>query len=396
MTILPVQTRSSEANSLALDRLYAVFPVWNKVVQAAEVIDFPPFTLLHAGPPFKDPCSPSFPILSSASLCAVYEGWAATPETAIKMIRAGKIKLLPAQNFGAVTPLAAVISPSATLVEVVDAASKEKKACWSELSSGPGPMLRFGSRDLNIIDRMRFREKWLAPRIAKLLEKGPIPLFPHALNSIRNGDDLHASTFGATASLIEYFSKQRTDEGLKKEFCSLLQETPLFFLTLWMASCHLMLSAMANKDSLSTLVIALAGNGQECGIRISGDPEKWRVIPAGKPVGNSGENECVSGVLGDSGCVDAAGFGAQLWLSSTLTGEKSEVRAWPEHEALWGVGQHPFFYPHLSRCAIDITRITYSTLMPHIAIAMLDEQGRKGLLGKGIYKTEKIMYQPKI
>lgn len=394
--ILPALNNASADNYKALERLYAVFPVWQRVVAAQEVFDLPPYTLLHAGPPFNDPRIPSKPILSSASLCAVYEGWSTTASHAEKMIRAGQIKLISAQQYGAVVPLASLISPSATLVEVADATNPNGKKCWSELTTGPGAMLRFGTRDTQVLERMRFREKWLAPRMAKILEKGVIPLFPHALKGIQRGDDLHSSTTEATASLTHLLHQLSLEETLKNEVISLLNETPLFFLTLWMASCQLMLGAMAKQNELSTLVIALAGNGQQCGIKISGSPLKWRTVTAGKPAGKITDNDVVSGVIGDSGCIDAAGFGAQLGLSKRLDEDAKPANARPVQAAPWGIGQHPFFSPFLPRCAIDISAIPHSSVLPHIAIAMLDENGEKGLLGKGLYKTEKALYQPAI
>ncbi len=100
------------ANDAALARLFAVRPHWQRVVRARDAIGLPDFTLLHAGPPYADPCNPAAPVMSSAVLCCLYEKWASTQAQAEHLIASGHVKLLSAQSFGVVTPLAAVISPA--------------------------------------------------------------------------------------------------------------------------------------------------------------------------------------------------------------------------------------------------------------------------------------------
>lgn len=111
------------ATRQALARLYAVRPHWRTVACARDAIGLPDFTLLHAGPPYADPCDPAPPVLSSAVLCCLYEKWATTEAQAEHLIASGRVKLISAQSFSVVTPLAAVVSPSSTLVEVVDASA---------------------------------------------------------------------------------------------------------------------------------------------------------------------------------------------------------------------------------------------------------------------------------
>src|ERR1700760_4275406 len=100
------------ATQRSLTRVYAVRPHWRSVVRARDAIVLPDFTLLHAGPPYADPCDPAPPVLSSAVLCCLYEKWAATEAQAEQLIATGQVKLVSAQSFGVVTPLAAVVSPS--------------------------------------------------------------------------------------------------------------------------------------------------------------------------------------------------------------------------------------------------------------------------------------------
>src|ERR1700731_804601 len=105
----------------ALETLAAVHPQWRGVQCARDAVGLPDMTLLHAGPPYKDPCRPPAPVLSSAVLCCLYEGWATREAEAERLIADGRVRLISAQSYNVVTPLAAVISPRTSLVGIADA-----------------------------------------------------------------------------------------------------------------------------------------------------------------------------------------------------------------------------------------------------------------------------------
>src|SRR5262245_19918979 len=101
---------TSDADTQSVARALRVEPQWFSVVSAAQTVGLAQRTLLHAGPPIVG--APSQPILNSACLAAVLEGWAKDADEAEALIRAGKITLAPAQDRSVVTPLAGVVSPS--------------------------------------------------------------------------------------------------------------------------------------------------------------------------------------------------------------------------------------------------------------------------------------------
>jgi hypothetical protein len=394
---MTAQSFSPEADDLALQgaltRLYAVRPVWAAVRTAREATGLAPMTLLHAGPPFSEPCQPSAPVLSSAVLCCLYEGWADTQAEAEAMIADGRVKLLPAQSHRVVTPLAAVISPSTSLVEVRDGGQTNGPRCWSLLGSGAGAQLRFGSRDPTILARMSWRDQHLAPALQAALSKAPIELIPLAVAGLRGGDDLHSRTTSATTALL-----QRLSSAVDADVTAMLENTPLFFLTLWMASCYLMLDATRSSDpSQSTkLLLALAGNGSDAGVRLADDPDRWLIAPAHVPQGPRLGPELIEAcpMLGDSGVIDAAGFGAQAWFYAVDTAEP--MNGWlpggTNKRAAWLVGAAPQFSMFGLGSAIDASRVVDGELTPRVAIAMLDAKGAKGLLGRGVCLTDPALF----
>ena len=108
------------ADKSAIEKLLAVVPAWRGVTSAAKAVNLADYELLHCGPP-SDPCNALVtPILNSAAVACVYEGWAQTLTEADHLIGSGKVKFSPAQDRNIVTPMAAVVSPSMKLTEFVD------------------------------------------------------------------------------------------------------------------------------------------------------------------------------------------------------------------------------------------------------------------------------------
>ncbi|ASW01210.1 DUF1116 domain-containing protein [Paraburkholderia aromaticivorans] len=380
----------ADANALALSRIHAVRPRWSGVVTAREAVELPEFTLLHAGPPFDDAGKPSAPVLSSAVLCCLYEGWAKDEAHAERLIAQGEVRLESAQAYGVVTPLAAVISPRTTLVEVTDANDHESRA-WSLLGSGAGPQIRFGGRDGRIVERLKWRDDVLAPALSDALAQGPIDLFPLAQTGIDGGDDLHARTTSASAALRTLLAP-RVDHA---DIDAMLAQTPLFFLTLWMAACKLMLAAAS--ASASTLVVALAGNGERVGIRLAGSPSHWFTAEAGAPHGprlDPQQHALAARLTGDSGVIDAAGFGAQALAFAAEPAQAFEAylpAGWREKQPRIHTEPHPSFQRLPG--VLDAARVVEQGIAPLAAIAMIGADGRAGLLGRGLYSAPRELFE---
>ena len=72
--------------------------------------------LLHAGPPVTGAVPAR--LLYAAAQALVFEGMADGFEDALRLVEAGAVTLLPAQDHGVVTPLAQVVSASMPLLAV--------------------------------------------------------------------------------------------------------------------------------------------------------------------------------------------------------------------------------------------------------------------------------------
>ena len=179
--------------------MLAVKPAWTAIAQARDAIGLAPRTLLHAGPPFDDVDDVVTPIVNSAILAAMYEGWAENFESARDLVLSGEISFEAAQDHATVTPLAAVVSPSMNVQVVEDLNDRSRKA-YAPLNGGAGAAMRFGVCTQEVLDKVI----WLNRRLAPVLEQGlskPIPLLPLADHGLHNGDDCHGRCAAATEAL---------------------------------------------------------------------------------------------------------------------------------------------------------------------------------------------------
>ena len=366
----------------ALDAIVAVRPVWRSLRRASEAVGLASTTLLHAGPPFATPGAITKPILNSACVAAVVEGIAADLDAAARAIGRGEIALQPAQDFGVVTPLAAVVSASMWLHEVVDANEPSRRA-YTPINGGNGPAMRLGLCNEDVVAHIR----WLNGPFAKALataHTGDVDLIDLATEGLSNGDDCHGRTIAATAALVRVLSP--AIDGLP-EAKSFLDQGPSFFLNLWMAACKCMLAAAAG----GSVVTAAGGNGAESGIQVAGAPGRWFTAPADPPVGDLGDTPAdrALGAIGDSAIVDVAGFGAMAM--SYAAAQKEQLGRFMPSDGLELPNLilkrvHPGFGPLDLRVGLRAEDVVSSGRTPVISLGVLDRLGEAGRLGGGIYR----------
>ena len=384
----------TQADGLA--SLLAVRPQWTRLAPASQLLALEGRWLLHAGPPLADPRQPPAPILSSAVLACLYEGWAQTEAQAEALVRSGGVRLSPAQDQRCVTPLAALVSPSTTLI-VVEDAGRSVAPVYAPLGALGGPDLRFGTRDRAILDRLKLRDGDIAATLALALT-APVDLLPIAAKAVTQGDDLHNRTTAATAALAgvlaERLAKADAKAGERAEtLLKGLAATPLFFLTFWMAAARLMLSA-AEHQLPHTLVTRMGGNGEVFGLSLAGRPDAWTTTPATAPRGPylpsaNAASESL-GAIGDSAMIDALGFGGQaLHLAPE---PHAALRSFLPADAIALSAHHPAFGGMSVRVGVDADAVVKGSGVPVVTLGMVEKTGREGLLGRGVFLPPKALF----
>jgi len=371
-----------------LERLLAVRPVWSGITRAASVFGRGRW-LLHAGPPYSDTAAIPAPVVSSAVLAILHERWAGSEREAEALIHEGGVRLESAQAHRCVTPLAALVTPSTPLCVVTDAQGAVPSV-YAPLGTTGGPDLRFGTRDHAVLARLT-RRLAEADALATVLDR-PVDLFALAHAGIAGGDDLHNRTTAATAALASELPARSTNaapaaRAALTALTDALAQTPLYFLTLWMAAARLVLSA-AEGDPSCTLITRMAGNGVEFGLSLGADPQHWITVPAQPPIGATASSAQALGALGDSAVIDALGFGAQAlrlapeprealrpFLPATFESDSARLTSAP----------HPAFSTFALRVGLDAKTIASIGIAPGVTLGMVASDGKSGLLGRGVY-----------
>jgi hypothetical protein len=383
-----------------LRALCAVRPVLHRIERARDVVSLPGRWLLHAGPPFAAHASLPPPVLASAIMAARYEGWAATDEAAEQLIAAGEVRLSPAQSVDGVAPLAAMVSPS-TAVAIVEDANHVGRPAFAPLGTTGGADLRFGTRDATVLDRLRRRDQVEAAILASALEQ-PIDLLALMRSALGLGDDLHNRTNAATqllAAELKGRSNDASGAGETHAFLRALEATPLYFLTIAMAAAKRMLMA-AEGCAPESLVTALGGNGHVFGMQLAKRPGHWFIgsstAPRGPRFPQVGPEVPVLNAIGDSAVIDALGLGGHV-LAHAPESRAALAGFLPEDFGdlslrLMSI-EHPFFEVHRLRMGLDAQRVVDNDVPPIVTLAMIDAMGKRGLLGRGIFRPSLALFR---
>jgi hypothetical protein len=111
------------ANEEALRRIFAADPIWEDVRPAREVWpEMDERLLFHSGPPieWEQMCGP----MQGAVIGAVLlEGWAQDETRARELAGSGGVRFAPCHHYGAVGPMAGLVSPSMPVYVVRNAAA---------------------------------------------------------------------------------------------------------------------------------------------------------------------------------------------------------------------------------------------------------------------------------
>ena len=302
------------ANRKAFEAFLASAPVLRTVMPARETLaGLGERTLLHAGPPvaWRDMCGP---MQGAAAGAMLYEGWAADAGAARALAERGEVRFEPAHDRGAVGPMAGIISPSMPLWVVEDAARGAR--AFSNFNEGLGKALRFGAYGPEVLARLKWIERTLAPAMgAALAALGGVELKPLMAQALGMGDEVHNRNAAASGLLLRRLAGALARSGgggaALGEVLEFVAGNEHFFLNISMAACKAMLGA-AHGVSGSSLVTAMSRNGREFGIRVSGLGGRWFTAPA-RPIdglyfaGYSAADAALD--LGDSAITETAGLG---------------------------------------------------------------------------------------
>ncbi len=198
LTTVMADPRMPGANAEAVRRLTTSRPRLVTIERAGDALGLERGEFLHAGPPieWEDASGP----LRGALLGAlVYEGLADSVQEAEKV--APTVSLTPNHARHAVGPMAGVMSASMPVFVMHD--DVFDTTAYITLNEGLGKVLRFGAYSPEVIDRLRWMERILAPVLAATLRQhGPVDVPSILAQALQMGDDGHNRNRAGTSLFI--------------------------------------------------------------------------------------------------------------------------------------------------------------------------------------------------
>jgi hypothetical protein len=325
------------------------------------------------------------------------EGWAATPAAAEAALAAGEVSLVPCHDSGAVGPMAGVISPSMPLWVIEDSATGRR--AFSNYNEGLGKVLRFGAYSDEVLERLRWMGGGLFEALRSVLAHvGGVDLLPLMARALHMGDELHNRNAAATGLLTRLLAPAlaRTAGSEAVRVLEFLGANDHFFLNISMAACKLAADAARGVEG-STLCTAMARNGTDFGIQISGLDRQW--FTAAAPVvdglffGSYGPGDAAPD-LGDSAITETAGFGGMSMAAAPaivqfVGGTSAAALDTSRRMAAICVGDHPeYTIPALdfrgTPAGIDACKVVDLNRAPVINTGIAHREAGVGQIGAGI------------
>lgn len=395
--LAPHHGRIEAANEKAFDRLVSAGAVWRDVRPAREAIPgFGEGQILHAGPPVSWDRM-SGPQRGAVVGASIYEGWADTPEAARELAASDALSFSPCHEHRTVGPMAGVVSPSMPVAVVEN--DTHGNTAYSNLNEGLGEVLRFGAYGEEVVDHLDWMEATLGPLLAETLaEHGGVDLNAISARALEMGDEVHNRNVAATSLLVRELAPTMADLDAPEvgDALSFLEGNDHFFLNLSMAACKVAADA-ASGVPWSTVLTAMARNGTDFGIRVSGLGDRWFTTPAPTVDGlyfPEYDADDANPDIGDSSIAETVGVGGFAMAGSPsitqfVGGTPADARRFTREMYEVTVGERPTYtLPGLdfrgTPAGIDLCRVLETGVAPVINTGIAHEEPGVGQIGAGV------------
>ena len=401
-------SKIDQANAEATDRMIAARPMLTGVATAREVIpNLKENMLLHAGPPI-DWGRMSGPLRGAVIGALLFEGMATNERAAISMVESGEIEFAPCHHHNTVGPMAGVTSPSMKVYVLEDVTHGIQ--AFSNLNEGYGKVLRYGAYGEEVIAKLQWMNDEMGPLIADALAISEgIDIRALLAEALHMGDEGHnrnkAGSLIFTKHLAPLISRVAKDSSQASEVLAFLGENALSVLNPVMAACKAMADAAHGVEG-STIVTAMARNGTDFGIRVSGLGDRWFTAPAGIPDGlyfPGFTSEDANPDIGDSTITETAGIGgfamaAAPAIVTFVSGTPQDALNATLEMYEITVAEHKLFtIPYLefrgSPTGIDIRKVVELGITPRINTGIAHREAGVGQVGAGLVRPPMAMFE---
>lgn len=396
---LMADDRREAANARALERMLGARPRLVDVRPAHEALDIEPGAFFHAGPPVSWERA-SGPLRGGLIGAALFEDMADTVEAAEELL-AARESFDPCHHHKTVGPMAGVVSPSMWVFEVEDEAGGGR--AWCSLNEGLGKVLRYGAYGPEVIDRLRWMSTVLGPVLqAAVRRHGPVDTRSLIAQALQMGDEGHNRNRAGTSLFLREILGDLLECGAPSdqiaEVARFIGGNDHFFLNLVMPSGKVAADAARDVPG-STLVVAMARNGTDFGIQVSGAGDKWFTGPAEVPdglfLGAYGPDDA-NPDIGDSTITETTGIGGFAMAAAPaivrfVGGEVADALAATQSMYDITLAENPAYQvPVLdfrgTPTGIDATLVARTGLLPQINTGVAGRVAGTGQVGAGLVR----------
>jgi hypothetical protein len=392
----------ARANDEAVTRIDDAQPMLVGVGTARDLLpDIGDRTILHAGPPIEWP-DMSGPLRGAVLGAAVYEGLAGDLEDAERRAAAGEFEFGPCHERGAVGPMAGVVSPSMPMCIVENATHGNRAFCT--FNEGLGKVLRYGANGPDVLERLAWIRDVLARVFGRALARlgEPIDLRAITAQALQMGDEGHNRNRAGTSLLLRELlpalvelDEPAADTGAVARF---IAGNDHFYLNLTMPASKASADAAAGIDR-SSIVVAMARNGTEFGIRLSGTGDRWFTGPSGMIDGlylPGYGPEDANPDIGDSTITETVGLGGFAMAAAPAIvrvvggGAEDALEATRAmYDISWGESrsyQIPALGFRGTPFGIDCREVVHSRVLPFVNTGIAHREPGVGQIGAGVVK----------
>ena len=406
--------RRAAANEQAVRRMLDVRAHLVDVVQAGQALGLGRGEFLHAGPPITWDRA-SGPLRGALTGAAILEGLGG-PEDAARAGAAADIDtadgaagdaaaalgiaaLEPCHHRAAVGPMAGVVSAGMWMFVLEDPADGRRAYC--SLNEGLGKVLRYGAYSPDVIERLRWMSSVLGPLLqAAVRRHGPVDVTAILTQMVQMGDEAHNRNRAGTLMLLRDLLPAMAESGFASHDVAaaarFIGGNDHFFLNLAMPACKLALDAARGIPG-ATMVVAMARNGTDFGLQVSGTGDEWYTAPALTPEGlflaGYGPQDA-NPDIGDSAITETAGLGGFAMAAAPaivrlVGGTAAAALATTRRMQEITLAEHPLFaVPALefrgTPAGIDVTLVARTQILPQINTGMAGKVAGTGQVGAGL------------
>jgi len=396
------QSRITAANAKALEIIQAGKPLLVGMGIARELIPgMHDDLILHAGPPitWDRMCGPMRGAVIGALL---YEGRAANAAEAESLASSGRISFAPCHEHQAVGPMAGIISAGMPVFIIQN--ETFGNTAFATQNEGLGKVLRYGAFAPEVIERLRWMDNVLYPTLKRAIEHlGQIDIQSLIAQALHMGDEVHNRNRAGTSLLIRQLApallKTMTNVENTSRVLDFINGNDHFFLNLSMPAAKCILDP-ATGVPLSSICTAMARNGTDFGIRVSGLGQDWFTGPALVPDALYFPGYSKSDAnpdIGDSAITETGGWGgfaiaAAPAIVQFVGGSASDALSYTNtmYEICAGESsryQIPALDFRGTPLGIDILKVVLSNITPFIDTGVAHKEPGIGQVGAGVVQA---------